>query len=252
MTTLLARLPRVARALRRDRSGLAMMEFALTLPLVLTVGGYGVELSFLSVTNLRIYQAAANLADSASRVGTVVGTVTQVSEGDINDVFQGIRLTNDGIQLTTFGRITLSSLENVQQSYDTARVQRIHWQRCLGEKGSTAAEATAFGSHAGATTAAAGSDATVANAGVTKATGMGDPGKTPVNAPNDSGVMYVEVNYQYRPLFGTMFVSPQVIHYSQSFVVRDNRDFKQIYNPASSSSASKCDLFTKGPGGVTV
>ncbi len=38
------------------------------------------------------------------------------------------------------GRIIVSSLENVQQSYDTQPVQRIHWQRCIGLRGSTASE----------------------------------------------------------------------------------------------------------------
>lgn len=242
----LARFAALARALRRDRSGVAMLEFALSLPLVLTTGGYGVELSFLSVTNLRVSQSAVNLADNASRVGTLAGNVTQLSEADINDVLQGTKLESQGIQLTTYGRITLSSLEKVQQAQDTAPVQRIHWQRCLGMMAGAGYDSTypQTGPKPDA------SDGTTAdtlanhpNEGVAAPNGMGDSGKE-VKALDNNGVMFVEVNYRYRPLFGSLFVSPQIIHYTQSFVVRDNRDFTRIYNPSPAATASTCDKYT--------
>ncbi|NWO96523.1 hypothetical protein, partial [Escherichia coli] len=73
------------------------------------------------------------LADNASRVGLFSGQTTiQLREADINDVLQQTRLHGSAIDLTTKGRVTLSSLENVKQSYDTAATQRIHWQRCIG------------------------------------------------------------------------------------------------------------------------
>ncbi len=239
-------LPRMiafARALARDRSGLAMMEFALTAPVLIAMGGWGVELSYLAVTNLRVSQAAVNLADNASRVGASgSGNVTQLREADINDVLQGTRLESQGINLTTYGRVTLSSLENVRQAQDTARVQRIHWQRCVGMM-----SGTGFESNYGTTDAADGttvdSTANHANEGTAAPTGMGENGRK-VMAPDDSGVMFVEVNYRYRPLFGDLFVQPQIVRYTQSFVVRDNRDFTRIYNPTPTAAASTCDKFT--------
>jgi Flp pilus assembly protein TadG len=42
------------RRLRRDDSGLALVEFALTVPLVIAVGCWGVELSYLALTNMRV------------------------------------------------------------------------------------------------------------------------------------------------------------------------------------------------------
>ena len=227
------------RGFRRDVSGLAMIEFAFTLPIILAMGGYGTELSFLAVTNLRISQYALNLADNASRVGIAAGGgVTQLREADINDVLQGSRKESEAIKLGTNGRVIVSSLENVQQSYDSARVQRIHWQRCFGLK-----SGAGFDSTYGTAPAAAGSDATQANAGTTAATGMGDTGRK-VNAYQNSGVMFVEVNFQYKPLFGSMFVSPQIVHYSASFTVRDNRDFTRVYNPTPTATASTCDKYT--------
>ena len=52
------------------RSGVAMLEFALALPIVIGVGAYGLEVSNLALLNLRVSQIALNLADNASRVGT--------------------------------------------------------------------------------------------------------------------------------------------------------------------------------------
>ena len=232
-------LPTILRRLRADRSGLALMEFGFTLPIVMTMGGYGVELSFLSLSNLRVSQAAVNLADNSSRVGLLGGAnVTQLRESDINDVLQGTRLENAGIRLTEFGRITLSSLENVRQAQDTTRVQRIHWQRCLGQM-----SGTGYDSRWGPTDAADGTTADTptnfANQGVNVPGGIGG-----INAPNDSGVMVVEVNYRYRPLFRSLFVNEQIIRYVQSFVVRDNRDFTRIYNPNPVATPSTCNLYT--------
>ena len=239
--TLARRAPALLTRLRRDRSGLALLEFAFTLPLVLAVGGWGIELSNLALCNLRISQYALNLADAVSRVGQdVAGGVTDLREVDINDVLQGAKLEGNSVALTTRGRIIISSLENVQQSYDTARVQRIHWQRCLG-----AVSGTGYDSGYGTVSTTAGSDGTQGNAGLTVATGMGDTGAK-VTAPPDAGVMFVEVNYLYKPLFGSLYLgsSPRIIHYIASFIVRDNRSFVQVYNPSPTSVASTCDKYT--------
>lgn len=231
--------------LRADRRGLALLEFALTLPLVLAVGGWGIELSSLALCNLRVSQYALNLADNASRVGLdQAAGVTNMRETDANDALQGARLEGASINLTTNGRITLTSLENVQQSYDSARVQRVHWQRCLGVMSGTGYDSTYP-----TVPITAGSDGSKANAGLT-VTSYG-PAANPVTAPNDTGVMFVEVNYLYKPLFGSLYVSPTIVHYVASFIVRDNRSFVQIYNLAPAATPSTCNLHTKGVGGAT-
>jgi hypothetical protein len=231
------------RRLAGDRSGTALTEFALALPLVLAVGCWGIELSSVALCNLRVSQYALNLADNASRVGLDGGGgVTSMRETDVNDVLQGAKLEGAAINLTTNGRITLTSLENVQRSFsdggsDSARVLRVHWQRCLGAKSGTGYDSTypTVGP-------AAGSDGTRANAGLT-VTNYG-PSANPITAPNDTGVMFVEVNYLYKPLFGTIYMNPQIVHYVASFVVRDNRSFVQVYNPSPAATPSTCDKHT--------
>lgn len=235
----LSRIARTAARLWRDERGISVMEYALGAPLLIALGGYGIEISNLAITNMRVSQYALQLADNASRVGTMSNLSTvSLREGDINDVLQGLRLFSAGSKLTTYGRVTVSSLENVQQLYDDDNVQRIHWQRCMGLK-----SGAGFDSSYGTTSTTAGTDGTASTAGTAAPTGMGDPGQQ-VNAPDNNGVIYVEINYQYQPLFGTLFVAPTKLHYVASMLVRDKRDFSQIYNPAPTAAASTCDKHT--------
>ncbi|PTS88531.1 hypothetical protein DBR17_04410 [Sphingomonas sp. HMWF008] len=230
------------RSLGGDRSGLALLEFAFALPLVLGLGAYGLEVSNLALLNLRISQIALSLADNASRVGTYSTLSTQqLREVDVNDVLQAARYQGASINLTTNGRITLSSLENVQQSYDTAPVQRIHWQRCLGLKGSLSADSAYRSLYS--TTTTAGTDATVGNAGLAVPSGIGPSGGV-VNSPAASGVMFVEINYLTKPLFGTWLTAPARLNYIASFIVRDRRDFAQLYNPSPAATRLTCNLYS--------
>ncbi|MXP28519.1 hypothetical protein GRI58_06750 [Porphyrobacter algicida] len=226
------------RRLWREKSGVALLEFAYTLPIIVGIGAYGIELSNYAIINLRISQVALSLADNASRVGTTSNlTSQQLREVDINDIFKGVQLQGNSINLTKFGRVTLSSLENVSQTYDSSPVQRIHWQRCIG----LVSDST-YGSSYGTTLPTDGITSTATNKGTAVPAGMGEAGSK-VNAPQDSGVMFVEINYQYQPLFGGMLISARKIHYTASFIVRDKRDFSQIYNPSPTANRATCDKY---------
>ncbi len=219
----------------RERSGVAMLEFAFSMPMVLFIGLYGMEVSNLAITNLRVSQVALNLADNASRVGMDTGLPeVQLREFDINDVLAGARVYGKSFKLAERGRITLSAL-----THDGV-AQRIQWQRCLGLK-----RGAAWESHYGTTSVTAGSDDTLANKGTLRPLGMGPAGQV-VNAPPMSGVMFVEVNYEYEPLIGVRWISNGAtrIHYIASFIVRDRRNFSQIFNPAPTATRMSCDKFT--------
>jgi len=88
-----------------------------------------------------------------------------------------------------------------------------------------------------------GTTATLTNAGTTATTGMGDAGAQ-VQAPGGSGVMFVEVNYLTKPLFGTWLTSPARIHYDASFIVRDKREFAQVFHPGTGATRMTCDKYT--------
>lgn len=229
----LARLARTPSHLARDTGGLALLEFAFSLPIVLMIGLYGVETANLALINLKISQITLNLADNASRVGLISGAnIEQLREIDMNDVLQAARNQGASIGLTTNGRIIVSSLEK-----DSGGTQRIHWQRCIGQM-----SGTNYDSSYGTTTTTAGTDTTAGNAGTAASTGMGDVGAK-VNAPTNGGVMFVEVNYQYKPVVGNWLFGTSRIHYVASFIVRDNRDFAQIYNPSPTATRSTCNLY---------
>ena len=80
----------IIRRLRRNQSGLALTEFALSLPIFVGLGMYGTELAYLAVVNMQMSQAALTLADNASRLGQTQNNVTSVAikESDIITVFR--------------------------------------------------------------------------------------------------------------------------------------------------------------------
>ncbi len=219
---------RVSRALRRfarDTGGVALVEFAFAAPIVLGIGTYAVELANYGITQMRVSQIALNLADNASRVGAASSlSIQQLREGDINDVLQAARYQGSKIGLTTTGRITLSSLEQ-----NSSGGQWIHWQRCIGLRRGAGYDSSYGAEGDGATG--------------TGFAGMGETGAK-VTAPPASGVMFVEINYDYQPVFGNWVLGAKKIRYIASFIVRDNRDFNQVWNPAPAAVASACSQYT--------
>ena len=226
---------RTFQRLRRDTSGLALIEFAYAMPAVMAMGMYGVETANLAQTHMRVSQVALMLADNASRAGVDAtgGTIQQLREVDINDIMQGVRLQQNKLDLPNRGRVTLSSLET-----NADGGQWIHWQRCMGTKQGTGWDSTYGKTDDGKTG--------------TAFAGMGRAGAE-VKAPPGEAVMYVEINYQYRSLFGTLtgLVGSPTIQYTASYIVRDKRDLSGnggvgIYDPSPAVGSAKmtCDKYT--------
>lgn len=215
------RRPALLRRLRRSVSGVAMVEFAMSLPLLLAVGLYGVETANLAVVNMRIAQLAAHVADNASRVGdTSMLEDRKVYESDINDLLVGAGLqAGSAINFFEHGRVVVSSL---QVDEDTG-YQTIQWQRCRGAK----AFASAYGEEG------AGLDGSLG--------GMGPAGQR-VEAVEGEAVIFVEVAYDYQPLVADIFASGDQIRSEASFMVRDSRDLTQLYqrDPGSPDPVSAC------------
>jgi len=219
------------RALRKDHSGVSVVEFALGFPILFTIALTSVDLTNLAIVHLKVSQVALNLADNLSRMGVPNGSKLQLREIDVNDAFEAVRDQGASIKLVNNGRVILSSLEN------QSGTQMIHWQRCIGLKSGTGYDSS-YGTATPFTTA--GTTAT-GNAGTAAPSGMGDAGAQ-VNAPSGSGVMFVEVNYLYTPYFPWLYSSSRV-HYVASFIVRDMRDFTQIYNPSPAATRATCDVY---------
>jgi len=218
----------IMRALKSDTSGVAMIEFAYALPLLMVLGGFGIEMTNLATVNQSISQSALALADNMSRVGaqSALSTV-QIRESDINDSFIGLIRQTSNLNLTSNGRVILSSLEQ-----NASGGQWIHWQRCIGTKN----VASAYGPQG---TGATG----------TSFAGMGSASAR-ITAPPGAAVMFVEIIYDYPALFGTMFIPARTIRYEASFVVRDDRDLAGptggdgVYNPNPTATSYTCNRFT--------
>lgn len=198
------RLVALARALGGDRSGVSMIEFALILPILLTLGLYGTEVAYMTTVDMEVAQMATSIADNASRLGqTDNSSVTPtVTETQIDSVMNGALIEGNAISFTANGRIILSSLE---RDSSTGR-QYIHWQRCRGSYARVSYYGTAGTGLTGTTI-----------------TGMGQTGRV-ISAVSGSAVMFVEVYYKYQPLFGTMFVNSMVFRHEAAFIIRDSRN----------------------------
>ena len=216
--TLLTRL----RSLLRNRSGVAMVEFALGAPFLLTAGLWGAEEANYALVNMKVSQLAEHIADNASRVGdTSTLQNRRIYESDINDVIYGAQVQGGKLGFYDNGRVVISSLEVKAQSDN----QYIHWQRCRGLK----TYAPAYG-----------------NEGDDLGTnGMGPAGEQVVAQPGDA-VIFVEVSYTYQPLISAKFLGSLDIYSIASFTVRDNRDLSQIYqrDAGTPDPVQKCNLHT--------
>ena len=216
------KLRRLARALALSTVGAAAVEFAIVVPLLVTLMLSGIELANYATVQMQVSQIAVSLADNASRLGqTDNSSVTPtITESDVNSILSGAVRQGAGINLATNGRVIISSLE---QDPVSGR-QWVHWQRCSGNLSNPS------------TIGAQG-------AGLTGAvlTGAGN-GSGVVTAPAGSAVMVAEVYYRYQGMFGTYFVSTPVIHRLSAFLNRDNRNLGTTSTAGLSPSgtASSC------------
>ena len=216
--TLMARL----RKLLRNRSGVAMVEFAMGAPFLLTAGLWGAEEANYALVNMKVSQLAEHIADNASRVGdTSTLQNRRIYESDVNDVMYGAQIQGGKLGLYDNGRVVISSLEVEAESNN----QYIHWQRCRGLK----TYAPAYGSE--------GDDLGT--------NGMGPVGEQVVAQPGDA-VIFVEVSYTYQPLISAQFLGSLDIYSVASFTVRDNRDLSAIFqrDEGSPDPVQKCNLHT--------
>lgn len=195
-----------ARRLILNRSGVSVIEFAITAPFILSLALYGIEVAYMNAIDMKMSEIALSLADNASRIGQTDNSVVTptVSEADINEVMRGAQEQAAGLEFATRGKIILTSLER-----DSATgKQYIRWQRCYGRL----ARQSAYGN-----------DSTRNGLNGTALTGMGS-GATKITASAGSAVMFVEVYYQYEGLLGTTFVSNPVMRKEGAFLIRDNRN----------------------------
>ncbi len=211
------RIARRLSSLRSCTSGIALVEFAMTLPVFMAMGMYGIEIAYMASVDMQVSQLAISVADNASRLEQTnnSGITPTVTEADIDSVMDGAISQGATFGFGTNGRVILSSLEK-----DTASgKQYIHWQRCRG----ALAKSSSYGNDTN-------------NNGLTGPVlaGMGK-GSNKITASTGSAVMYAEVYYTYKGLFGTLFVKNKTFKEEAAFLIRDIRNL----TPGVSGSGSR-------------
>lgn len=206
------------RSLADDRSGVAMIEFAFALPIMLTIVMAGLETANLAVTTLRVNQMAMLAADNAARVRN------SMDERDVEEVMVGLRFAGTGIKFGQYGRVIISALEpNGKAAPNTGL--KITWQRCFGAKNAT--------STYGITGDGANNASLVA--------GMGPTGKK-IRPVDNNALMFAEIRYDYQPITAGIFLSPFELTARQAFTVRD-RAVQTLTNTSGMSTTKQrlCD-----------
>lgn len=206
------------RALARARDGVALVEFAYSLPIMVTLGLGGLELVNYTTAHLRVNQIAISLADNASRAKQeVVGANPRFRELDANESIRAAQLQGGNLDLKANGRVVLSSLEVNEDGG-----QWIHWQRCGGDKSYPSRYGTEDEGETG-----------------TSFAGMGT-GTRLVQAEPRFAIMYAEVFYDYQPIVFRGLIPEQTIYKTAAMYVRDDRDLSGIFNPSPEADESFC------------
>lgn len=223
---------RTLRRILKNRSGVAMTEFALGMPFLLTAGLWGLETANFAIVNMKIGQLAVHVADNASRIGdTSMLDSRRIFEEDVNDLLLGANIQG-GQQLDLYqhGRVIITSVE----IYDGAKhkgnaksdgTQFVHWQRCKGAMVKSSEYATV--------------NQDLPN-------GIGSTGNE-VEAEVDSPVMFVEIYYDYQPLVSSRFIPSNTIKSTAAFLVRDNRDLETIFKRKSATVLAACNTYDTFP-----
>ena len=207
-----------SRALGSDTSGLAMVEFAMSLPIFLALSMVGIETANMALATLRVNQIAMMVADNAGRVRN------SIDESDINEVMIGARFTGDSIGLGTNGRVILSSFQSNNLPAPLTG-NYIVWQRCYGAKNVTSSYGVEGDGLLSALLAA----------------GMG-PASQKIVPVAGTAVMFVEVNYTYKPVVSDSIFGTRTITATAAFTVRQ-RSAETLSNSSNLTTAQKrlCD-----------
>jgi hypothetical protein len=207
-----------AARLKGCTSGLALTEFAFSVPILLTLGLFGLETANFAMAHLRVSNIAMMTADNAARVRD------SIDEADVIELFTGAKMTGSGIAFAQNGRIVLSSIEpNTAGTGGASTGQWIRWQRCDGQRNFSSAY---------------GAQGTGQNNASLQYVG---PATSPISAASGTAVMVVEVSYVYQPIIPNSFLSGREIRYESAFNVRQRTN--QQLNNAGNATARTCNLY---------
>ena len=208
----------LARRLGACEGGLAFIEFAMALPVLVTLGLVGLETANLAMAHLRVSNIAMLTADNAARVRD------SIDEANVIELLTGAKMTGDSIEFRQNGRIILSSVEPNQAGFNgTSTGQWIRWQRCDGARNVSSNY---------------GPQGTGQNNASLQA--VGPPGNR-ITAGPGTAIMLVEVVYRYQPLVSESIFGNRIIRYESAFNVRQRTN--QAIQNLGNATPKNCTTF---------
>ena len=217
---------RILGRLASNCSGIAMTEFAMSLPALCALCITGVETASYVTANMRVSQIALSVADNSGRIRD------SIDETDVDAIMIGARIAGQSIGFAENGRVILSMVE-VNGLTGANAGQQITWQRCFGAKN----VASSFGVEGAGRT-----NATYAN-------GFG-PADNRIRTTAGNGLMFVEVVYDYRAIFPVADemingLRGETMRFTAAFPVREREDnvLKNGFNLAAGETR-RCTQFS--------
>jgi Flp pilus assembly protein TadG len=181
-------------ALKRSKSGVSAVEFALILPLFISLMAAGTEMMWMMLTTIKVQRLATMTADLVARDGASTG---RLSEGQIYDILSAMDLAAKPLHMRERGRLVVTAVVGEDANSDGAPdVNRIKWQRFEGALTGAVPQMGCW------------SDSTVAR-NVGRQLRFGEP------------MFHVQVTYAYEPILGGPLVNwfgiPQNISKTAAF-----------------------------------
>jgi hypothetical protein len=209
----------IARRLRSDVRGLAMIEFALVAPVLITLGLAGAEVTNMAVAVMRVNQISTAISDNVARVRD------SIDESDVNEALLSARFIGTALDFTKNGRVVVSSVEPNGRT-GTKAGQYIRWQRCTGALNTPESQPKYGGEGKGQ------NDASLPY--------MGSSTRQ-IAAGSGSALIFVEVTYRYQPLVSAQFFGTPILRSESVYNVRERNT--QVLGAAAGTTASVCTTY---------
>jgi hypothetical protein len=213
----LPRLLLLAGRLARAEEGIALLELALTLPVLLGLTLGALEMSNYIIASNTVQRLATSSADMLSQTGV---NAISTSESQIYDMFYSLDVAAKPLDMRNRGRVILTVIKGVSQSDGSVHNEFADTVYSQQFSGGYVAAAPLLGCHS-----------TVA---------LPVYGRT---LPSNEIMVHAQVSYQYEPLLAgsrmlSYFSMPAVI--TRTSVFRMRKNIFNITNDGIHPSKSKC------------
>ncbi|KQN05903.1 MULTISPECIES: TadE/TadG family type IV pilus assembly protein [Sphingomonas] len=196
-----------------------MIEFAISAPVLITLGLAGAEVTHMAVAVMRVNQISTAISDNVARVRD------SIDESDVNEALLSAKFIGTGLAFNANGRVVVSSVEPNGQA-GTKAGQYIRWQRCTGALNAPESQPKYGAEGKGQ------NDASLPYMGTST---------RQIAAGTGSSLIFVEVTYRYQPLVSSRFFGTPILRSESVYNVRERNT--QVLGSAAGTTASVCTTY---------